>query len=79
MVSFNIQQVGPIKMFINGHSGKITWTQENGRMKQGSSISYSTFMELIVKPNISFETNHALTWMPGLTTYNSDLSVSLLF
>jgi hypothetical protein len=36
-------------------------------------------MELIVKPNISFETNHALTWMPGLTTYNSDLSVSLLF
>jgi hypothetical protein len=79
MVSFNIQQVGPIKMFINGHSAKVTWTQENGRMKQGSSISYTTFMELIVKPNISFETNHAITWMPGIATYNGDLSVSLLF
>ncbi|MBN1131223.1 MAG: hypothetical protein JXA71_19690 [Chitinispirillaceae bacterium] len=79
MVSFNVQQAGPIKLLVNGHSGKVTWTQENGRMKKGSSFSYSTFTELIVKPNVSFETNHALTWAPGILTYNGDLSVSLLF
>ncbi|MBN1130532.1 MAG: hypothetical protein JXA71_16185 [Chitinispirillaceae bacterium] len=79
MVSFNVQRKGPIKMLLNYHTAKLAWTRENGRMKQGASFSYTTFVELILKPNVAFQSNNAMSWSHGLFTYNGDLSMRLLF
>nr|MCU0608269.1 hypothetical protein [Chitinispirillaceae bacterium] len=78
-VSFNVQQRGSVKTLVNGHTAKIAWRQQNGRFIPGTEFSYTTFMELIVKPNISIETNNSFSWQQGSATYNGDLTASLLF
>jgi hypothetical protein len=78
-VSFNVQQRGSVKTLLNGHTAKMTWRHQNGRFIPGAAFSYTTFAELLVKPNTSFFTSHSFTWQQGSAAYNGELTVSLLF
>jgi hypothetical protein len=78
-VSFSVQQAGLVKTLLNGHSAKLTWQEVNGRFKRGAVFTYSNFINLIIKPNLSFESNNAISLKQNYVSYNGDLSFSLLF
>jgi hypothetical protein len=80
LASFNLQQVGPIKMLLNGHSVKLSWQNENGKFKPGATFSYRISLQLIIRPNISFDTYHSIGFRQGaVSSYYSYLLFKLLF
>ena len=78
--TFSLQNSGPIRLLLNGHTLKVTWQDENGRFKPGVLVSYSTSLQINIKPNISFETYHTVSFKQGtLDSYYGNLLCKLLF
>jgi hypothetical protein len=78
--SLSLQNRGPIKLLLNTHNFKLTWQNVNGDFLPGVLVSYSFYLQIVIRPNISFETFQGISFKQGaLSNYNSNLLCKLLF
>jgi hypothetical protein len=78
--SISLQNRGLIKLFLDMNQLSVRWENQNGIFEPGVRISYFNYLQIVFKPNISFDMSHTISFKQGkLNSYSGNLQCKLLF